>query len=266
MRYSIYEGVKRFKTKTTALISSIVLGLGGVGAGLLIPLTAHAVTCTSVSTSKGALTAAQVGGNVTTPLDATGCHIGVYYDSANTGDVSSEIFGATYYGVFVDGRVGDVNVNATNSHIHNIGETPFNGAQHGLAIYYYGYQTTGNVTGVVDGNTVDNYQKGGITVNGENATVDVTDNTVTGFGPVGFIAQNGIQIGFGATAPEFEGNNVSGNIYTQNGSCAPGCVGSAVGVVSTGVLFYLATDAPKTGTVAKNNHVYKNQANITIIN
>jgi hypothetical protein len=229
---------------------------------------AAASACTPVTTSKGTLSAAQVGGNVAASLDATGCQIGVYYDGSHGGEVNDgEIHGASYFGVFVDGRAGDAEVDVTDSVIDDIGETPFNGSQHGVGIYYYGYHTSGSVSGTVSGNDVSQYQKGGIVVNGEEASADVTDNTVTGLGPVGFIAQNGIQFGFGATVGTVTGNSVSDNIYNQTGgtASAPDGVGSSVGVISTGMLFYQAANSPKKGAIASSNHVFRNQGGITIV-
>jgi parallel beta-helix repeat protein len=61
-------------------------------------------------------------------------------------------------------------------------------------------------------NVVTAYQKTGIIGNGD-VSVIVRDNTVTGLGPVNYIGQNGIQLGFGALGSVVE-NNVSGNEYT----------------------------------------------------
>jgi hypothetical protein len=65
---------------------------------------------------------------------------------------------------------------------------------------------------VIRDNTADDYQKTGILVNGSVSAV-IRNNLVTGAGPVNYIAQNGIQVGFGATARLFD-NDVSGNNYT----------------------------------------------------
>ncbi len=209
-------GASRWLLLVATLLVAMAALLFGSGTAAAAP------TCTLVSTSKGDLTAAQVGGDVSGTLDATGCQIGVYYSSSTTpGNVEgADISGATYYGVFVDGNTGDVTVNVTDSSIHGIGETPFNGAQHGVAVYYYGYQTTGTVGGTVDGNQISAYQKGGIVVNGENATVAVTDNTVTGLGQVDFIAQNGVQFGFGANGV-VRGNAIADNFYTGTVGVGP---------------------------------------------
>jgi parallel beta-helix repeat protein len=178
------------------------------------------------------MTAAQIGGDVTGTLDASSantidgvpCNIGVYYgplyDSTGTtqtgvapaGNVTgANIGGANYFGVVVNGDVGTVKTNVTGSTIHDIGETPLNGTQHGNAIYYRALGT-GTASGTISGNTLTKYQKGGITVNG-NVSATITNNIVTGQGPVDYIAQNGIQLGYGAKAT-VTGNTVTGNAYT----------------------------------------------------
>jgi parallel beta-helix repeat protein len=179
---------------------------------------ASAATCTPTGFVRDGIdmTAAQIGGNVTGELDATGCNIGVYYDNLNTGNVSSgaDIHGANYFGVVVNGDVGAVSVNVTNSVIHDIGDVPLSGNQHGNAIYYRAFGG-GTASGTISGNTLTNYQKGGIVVGG-NVSATITNNTVTGQGPVIFIAQNGIQVGYGAKAT-VSGNTVSRNAYTGSG-------------------------------------------------
>jgi hypothetical protein len=139
----------------------------------------------------------------------------------------ADISGANYYGVVVN--AADVDV--TGSAIHNIGDKPsFNGMQRGVGVIYTTldqkndvlYQegkpfertvTNATTTGTLSGNTIADYQKTGVQVNGPGASVTVQDNTVTGLGEVGFIAQNGIQISRGATSL-VTGNTVSGNYYT----------------------------------------------------
>jgi hypothetical protein len=161
-------------------------------------------SCAPVPDGSG-LTAAAIGGDVTGTLDATGCNIGAYFDDAHPGSVDdAEILGANYYGVLDNGGSVDV----TDSAIHDIGESPLNGAQHGNAIVY-----AGGASGTISGNTVSRYQKNGITIRGARSAASVVDNVVSGEGPVDYIAQNGIQISDGATAL-VKGNTVSGNWYT----------------------------------------------------
>jgi parallel beta-helix repeat protein len=111
----------------------------------------------------------------------------------------------------VNGDAGAVSVNVKGSNIHDIGETPLNGDQHGVGIYYRALGT-GTASGTISGNTLTNYQKGGIVVNGS-VSATITNNKVTGQGAVDYIAQNGIQVGYGAKAT-VAGNTVTGNAYT----------------------------------------------------
>ena len=173
------------------------------------------------------MTARQIGGDVTGTLDASGCNIGVYYGPGTTGSVdNADISGSNYFGIVVQKAVVDV----TNSHVHNIGETPFNGTQHGVGIYYANVtgltngdcSTTGTTSGTISMNVVDNYQKGGIVATCTNTDVSVMDNTVTGNGLVNYIAQNGIQVSLGATGTVGH-NSVIGNEYTgANGASSGG--------------------------------------------
>ena len=161
-------------------------------------------------------------GTVTGDVNATGCNIGVYYDNGNGIVDNANVFGSNYFGVLVNGDTNNVSVNVTNSKIHNIGEKPFNGIQHGVAVYYRSFDNGGSVTGQVSGNTVSSYQKGGITANG-NAVVDVLNNTVTGNGFVDYIAQNGVQYGWGATG-HVQDNTITEHSYSGSNLAADGGV------------------------------------------
>ncbi len=199
------------------------MAVAALGAALLpTAASAAAVSCTATGFFRDGLemTAAQIGGDVTGSLDAGGCNIGVYYGPGTSASVSgATIFGANYFGVVARGA----SVNVTNSNVHTIGEAPLNGAQHGLAVYYATVGTgsataqpactTGSTTGTISGNTVYDYQKGGIISNCAGTTVTVANNSVTGEGPVSYIAQNGIQLGYGAKGT-VSGNTVTGNAYT----------------------------------------------------
>src|SRR5207245_7890215 len=73
---------------------------------------------------------------------------------------------------------------------------------------------TPRVQVTISDNVVRRFQKTGIIANGGVDAI-IGRNIVEGVGPVDFIAQNGIQIGFGATAL-VSANSVSGNDYTPN--------------------------------------------------
>ncbi len=232
---------------------------------------AHAATCTLTGFYRDGinLTAAQIGGNVTGTLDATGCDIGVYYGPNSNNTVSNaEIFGARYFGVV--NRKGQVDV--TNSYIHNTGNTPFDGTQHGVDIYYASVDTgsataqpaceVGSTTGTIDSNKVSAYQKGGIVVNCSGVNVTVTNNTVTGLGPVNFIAQNGIQVSRGAGGVVSD-NTISDNFYTGEVGVGPNPGGQnpeGFEFTSGGLLLFQA------GNVQHNqNHFSGNQRNLEMV-
>jgi hypothetical protein len=190
------------------------------------------------------LTAAQIGGAVTGSLDATTCNIGAYFDAAHPGSVAgATVFGANYFGVVANG----VALSVTNSTIRNIGETPLNGSQHGNAVVYIN-----GASGTISGNSISSYQKNGITVSGKAAdgvtagpktSASVLNNVVTGQGPITYIAQNGIQISYGATAT-VKGNTVSGDNYTPTS------------YVACGLLVYQAG-----GVSASSNTLFNNERN-----
>jgi len=99
--------------------------------------------------------------------------------------------------------------------IHAVRDTPLSGTQHGVGIYAFNLDGTPR-TLVVDDNDIYDFQKNGMALLGTGLTVEVTDNTVTGSGPLGLgmPAQNGIQIGNGATGV-ISGNTISGIWYTD---------------------------------------------------
>lgn len=123
-------------------------------------------------------------------------------------------------GILFEGASGSI----TNNVVTNVNQGP-SGCQEGNAIEARNepFDDTGSdVIVVISDNTVDGYIKNGITANGSVAAT-ITDNVVSGSGPVGvpLAAQNGIQIGFGATAI-VRGNTVSGNNYTPTSFVACG--------------------------------------------
>ena len=193
---------------------------------------ALAATCTQTGFFRDTinLTAALINpGDVTGTVDATGCNIGVYYGPGSKAKVTdADVFGANYFGIVNNGSDIDVK----SSSIHDIGEVPLNGSQHGVGIYF-----VDGATGSIQKNTVSHYQKGGIVVTGLGSSAKIHQNTVTGEGPVGYIAQNGIQVSRGATG-DVTNNTVSGNAYTGSGGVSSGGVlifGGCGGALSTGV-------------------------------
>ena len=210
------------KTIHSISLAAAITLIGVFGAG-------HAVAaCTQTGFYRDGInmTAAVIAtGDVTNEtVDATGCNIGIFFGPGTSGTVdSSDVSGANYFGILVSGDIvdssgnatspGATSVDVTNSVVHNIGENPFNGTQHGVAIYYRACASGSSATGTISNNAISSYQKGGITVNCPGAAASVSGNTVAGLGPVPYIAQNGIQIGFGASGQVMR-NQVTGNSYT----------------------------------------------------
>jgi hypothetical protein len=194
---------------------------------------AHAATCTPTGFIRDAIdmTAAMINppGVVTGTVDATGCNIGIYYDGGHNAKVTADVFGSNYFGILVNTDNGGLsNVSIKSSVVHHIGEVPHNGTQHGAGIYLRGF--AGTIKGVIDGNWVFDYQKAGITANGPGVDVDITNNIVTGDGHVAFIAQNGIQMAFGASNNTIANNYVYGNSFIG----IPGDGSSSAGILIAG--------------------------------
>jgi hypothetical protein len=51
-----------------------------------------------------------------------------------------------------------------------------------------------------EGTSITNYQKNGVVISGAGATVTAQSNTVTVYGMISYIAQNGIEVASGASA------------------------------------------------------------------
>jgi Right handed beta helix region len=93
----------------------------------------------------------------------------------------------------------------------------------------------------IDGTTITRYNKNGITVSGPVAAT-ITNNVVTGAGPLGlgFAAQNGIQVSYGASA-RLVNNTVTLNNYTPPKVTACGLLlykaGGVSGATKSGISY-----------------------------
>src|SRR6266849_4026276 len=100
------------------------------------------------------------------------------------------------------------------------------------------------------------------TWNGPATTATVTNNTVSGLGPVVFIAQNGIQVSRGAVAA-VRGNSISDNFYTGEVGVGPNPGGQnpeGWEYFSTGLLLFEAGAGTKTADnqFSGNQHNFAN--------
>ncbi|MEZ4652721.1 MAG: FlgD immunoglobulin-like domain containing protein [Candidatus Eisenbacteria bacterium] len=121
----------------------------------------------------------------------------------------------------------------------NVSDTPQSGVQHGIGIY--STNNTGGPYSLEVGNcTVSNYQKNAMALSGDGMTVDVHDCTTTGSGDVAYIAQNGIQISFGA------GGSIT-DCTVQDMRYTP------ASVVASGILIYQGTTVTMSGNNVVSN-------------
>ncbi len=126
------------------------------------------------------------------------------------------------------------------------------GCQQGLAVYAYDGMfnfPTPHAPDVVNvtTSTISAYDKNGVTCDDTGVSCSIERNTITGIGPTTLIAQNGVQVGFGASAM-VGGNRVSGDAYTptQNVDYFSANEGNA----PAGILVF---DAGNSVTVAENS-------------
>jgi hypothetical protein len=109
------------------------------------------------------------------------------------------------------------------------------GCQHGVAVNVGSIEPTEVAHAVLRGVTVFGYEKNGPTVSGVGSTMSVTASKITGEGPSPYIAQNGIQVAFGA------GGTVKSTTVSGNECSLPvHCSSTNLENQGTGVLFYEA--------------------------
>jgi parallel beta-helix repeat protein len=134
--------------------------------------------------------------------------------------------GTLHYGVRVDNS-GSANI--LGNHITHIRDEPFSGCQNGVAVGV-GRQTPASAQ--IIGNVVDDYQKNGPTVNLAGSSAEIAYNRIFGHGSTAVTAQNGIQVGFGATA-SVRHNFVAGNVYSPQTFTATGILLYQSGAVNS---------------------------------
>jgi hypothetical protein len=146
-------------------------------------------------------------------------------------------------------RVEDSNALIQGNVVRGVEDPAAFGSQFGLGILVHASTGVAINDARVIGNTVEDFQKGGITVDAgdlanpltaPNGTIagSVSGNIVTGVGPTPLTAQNGIQISRGA-ATSVAGDIISGTAYTGSASCATSCDTAA------GILLYQAGSGVK---------------------
>lgn len=149
------------------------------------------------------------------------------------------------------GLIGILYQNSSGSIKHNAVRNAklsvsLNGCQSGDAIVVQ--SLAGGTSRVrIEGNSVHDYQKNGITGNELGTEVTISKNVVTGLGPTTGAAQNGIQIGFGAKG-SVSRNTVGDNVWSPCVSLT-NCAFNA-----TGILVFQSDDV-----LVEHNSVVTNQ-------
>src|SRR5690606_20564767 len=101
-------------------------------------------------------------------------------------------------GILLEGAAGSI----TGNTVTGIRQGTTSGCQEGNGIEARNepFDASGSDVAVtITGNVISGYQKTGIVANGS-VVATIRGNQVAGDGPVTYIAQNGIQVGFGARA------------------------------------------------------------------
>ncbi len=97
------------------------------------------------------------------------------------------------------------------------------------------------------GTTVTKYQKDGIDCDGNDTTCTISGSTVTGIGPTGLTAQNGIEADAGVTA-SIKGSTITGNSYTS-----PDYTTMGTFYTGSGILAYDTTNLTVSSNKVNNN-------------
>ncbi|HUB42833.1 MAG TPA: hypothetical protein VMA72_28600 [Streptosporangiaceae bacterium] len=164
------------------------------------------------------------------------------------------------FGVLVG---GGASLRLADSVVEQIGDFPLQGCQSGVGVDA-GNSLTGQVGhATLTDDTIETYQKNGVVIDGPGSTGKITGTTVTGSGPTPTIAQNGIQISFGASGSVTD-STITANNYTgtpqeegdyptyADGILIYGGGGSVCGI---GAVSPLVRGARLTGNTLTNNDV-----------
>jgi hypothetical protein len=210
------------------------------------------LTGTEAGTSDAAVVVVPSGGMVQNASDINGNPVaaqifvenatGVTISSLTVDGSGNGLSGCSpnFEGIYYQNSSGTITDDAVRNQIIPSEE----GCQTGLAINVESSSGTPGIT--ISNNSVRNYQKNGITAAGlgtgaPGPKVSVTGNTVIGIGATPAIAQNGIQISYGATG-SVTSNDVADDIYS----------GATYG--AAGILIYAST-----GITVSNNTIESTQ-------
>lgn len=117
---------------------------------------------------------------------------------------------------------------------------------------FYGVYVSPGADATVSENTISNYQKAGVFVDGRSAPTNavVTDNVVNGTGPSSVYAQNGIEFWGSNASGLVRGNTIDGNWY------------SGADWTATGILLF---DVQANQVNTSKNRFIDNQRNLALV-
>jgi Right handed beta helix region len=234
-----------YPEQITITTNLTLLGVvGGTADAAVVTVPADGLAANNVTDIFGFPTAAQI---FVQNATVTISHITV--DGANDGLTGC---GVDAIGIYYQNSSGTI----TDSAVRNVLlPASLQGCQDGLAINVESNAGTPAVT--ISNNSVRNYDKNGITASGPGTAgvgpnVTITGNTVVGLGPTTVTAQNGIQVGGGASG-KITSNIVTDDIFTNSPDCAS--AGTCTG--SSGIIIFASA-----GVVVSGNTVESTQFGI----
>jgi hypothetical protein len=206
--------------------------------------------------SSTSCTAGDSGADISLPqsvievCQTTDTHITVTINGITTeGQWPANVCYDSLYGILVGGGASLDLVNAT---VEDIGGSATDGCQGGVGVQV-GLAPTNEVgKAVLTNDTVNNYQKNGVTIDGTGSSATITGGTVTGGGSGSQIAQNGIQVSSGATAAISDEDITANQCGITPPTCGPDPWSNTQ---STGILLYNegTPTSVKTSTLTSND-------------
>jgi hypothetical protein len=142
-------------------------------------------------------------------------------------------------GVFV---AGGATLTASGDQIVGASTTldGFKGCQHGIAVEVGSHKANEVGHAKLESDAISGYEKNGPTATNPGSTLIVKGSVVTGEGPSTDIAQNGIEVAFGAKGT-ISGTTIGGNECEVAGVCSS----ASLGEQATGLLFFGAAAGSK---------------------
>jgi parallel beta-helix repeat protein len=229
------------------------LTLQGIAVGsanqAVVAVPVGGVVANTTSLATGSPIAAQIWVHDTTPVNISN----IVVDGSGNGISACT---PNLVGVYYQDASGTVNDVVARNQTAGL-TSPLNGCQWGLGIFVQsGVSTvtgrTGTSTVTVLNSSVHDFQKNGITGNEVGTKLTATSNEVRGQGPTTGAAENGIQLGFGATG-KVNANTVIDEIWSPDTS-------SDTGDAATGILVF-----DSAGASVLSNHVGNTQFGIAVV-